>query len=203
MSTKPQHQTGKWMPGMWTLIFTMLLFVLTLTGVAWLEAGRAQSHAVDQRGEVFLVSRLWTHFTETSNETNEEVPATVERIARDATNSSSSSNNYYEEQRAVVVNSESALPILAQRQDTFGPPDSGADSYGPPAYYDGPDDYGSSQQQSAEEPYAESSYEQSPDEGRASQGRPYDSYYNQWQYAPKTPVPPAMNSNRKLQPANR
>lgn len=196
MSTKPQR--GNWMPGIWTLIFAMLLFVLTLTGVAWLEVGRAQSHDENQRGEVFLVSRLWTHFGAATNASNDEVPATVERIARNAINSSS---NYYEEQSAVVVNEERAQPILAQRQDTFGPPDSGSDSYGPPAYYDGADDYGSSQQ-SAEEPYAGSD-EQVPDEARAAQGYPYDSYYSQWHYASRTTTPPAINSNRKMQPANR
>lgn len=190
MSAKPQR--GNWMPGIWTLIFTMLLFVLTLTGVAWLEAGRAQSQAEDQRGEVLLVSRLWTHFRAAMNASNDEVPATVERITRNAINSSSSgSNNYYEEQRAVVVKEESDQPILGERQDTFGPP----------AYYDGADDYGSSQQ-SAEEPYVQSD-EQVPDEARAAQGHPYDSYYSQWHYAPKTPAPPAINSNRKMQPANR
>ncbi|KAH8378427.1 hypothetical protein KR093_011324 [Drosophila rubida] len=194
MSTKPQR---KRLTGVWALVLALLLFAFTLVGVAVLEANRMRSQD-GQSGvaNVFLVSRLWTHLR--ANETNDEMTATVERIARDATNGTHS-NNYYEEQRAVVVNAESdAAPILAQRQDAFGPPESRMDSYEADPVYDAADDYDGQQ-----------SMEQSPNEGRAAQGHPYDSYYGQWGYDSKTPAPKAaaaslssVYNNRKLPPSS-
>ncbi|KAH8263296.1 hypothetical protein KR044_006917 [Drosophila immigrans] len=197
MSTKPTTQRKR-LTGIWALVLALLLFAFTLVGVAMLEAGRAQSQD-GQPGvaNVFLVSRLWTHFRALANETGEEMTATVERIAREATNATHS-NNYYEEQRAVVVNAESdAAPILAQRQDAFGPPESRMDSYEADPVYDAAEDYDGQQ-----------SMEQSPSEGRAAQARPFDSYYGQWGYETKTPAPAAAASassvynNRKLPPAS-
>ncbi|XP_034473443.1 pinin [Drosophila innubila] len=202
MSTKPQRKP---LTGVWMLVLALLLFALTLTTVAMLEAGRAQTQE-DQAnaGNVFLVSRLWTtHFRAATNETGDEIPATVERVARDATNVSHS-NNYYEEQRAVVVNAESAPPILAERQDQFGPPQSRMDSYEADPIYEAADEY--EVQQSSEE---RESVEQTPGEGRAvSQSRPFDSYYGQWQHDSKKLAPASAESSdpaynyRKLPPAS-
>ncbi|XP_062121975.1 uncharacterized protein LOC133835852 [Drosophila sulfurigaster albostrigata] len=189
MSTKPQR---KRLTGIWAFVLALLLFAFTLVGVAILEAGRTHSQMEHEPSvaNVFLVSRLWSHFTTPVNETDDVVSATVERIARETTNATHS-NNYYEEQNAVVVNSESAQPILAQRQDAFGPPESRLDSYEADPVYDTAEDY-----------------EQTPDEGRASQARPYDSYYGQWGYNSKTPAPAtaaaasSVYNNRKLPPTS-
>lgn len=208
MSTKPQRKP---LCGIWMLVLALLLFALTLVTVAMLEAGRAQTQEEQaSAGNVFLVSRLWTtYFNAPTNETGDEITATVERIARDAKNDSHS-NNYYEEQRAVVVNAESAPPIMAERQDEFGPPQSRMDSYEADPIYDAVDDY--EIQQSSEE---RESVGQTPGEGRAAtQGRPFDSYYGQWHHdsktaasasapAPATPPAAAPGYNyRKLPPSS-
>ncbi|EDW64156.1 uncharacterized protein [Drosophila virilis] len=205
MSTKPQR---KCTPGLWTLLLAMLLFALTLTGVALLEAGRAESPADHRLADVFIVRRLWSHFGAATNESDGAVAATVERIARDAVNAShvtatGRSNNYYEEQQAVVVNAESAQPPMAERRDSFGPPQ--GRSYEDATYPEySAFDYGS-EQSSAEEPYlgsdssAASEEQSSAGEGRAAQARPHDAYYGQWQYATQTAAP-VGSDNRKLQP---
>ncbi|ALC39405.1 CG6785 [Drosophila busckii] len=199
---KPQPR--KCWTSIWTLILLFLLFVFALTAVAMLEAQREES-SQQQQGNIFIVSRLWSHFkTPAVNETGDELVATVERIAREATNASQArSNNYYEEQRAVVVNAESQP--LAPRQDAFGPPQQARSSSYEEPYYDGSetDDYGA--QQSAEQEYGSNS----PEAGRAAQARPYNSYYQQWQYGSATPTPmpdskrklPASNVNRAPYPA--
>lgn len=184
MSMKKQR---KCVPDIWTLIVAALLFAVTLMGVALLEANRAQS------GDVFLVRRLWSKFGAATNASDGAVAATVERIARDAMNASRTtatgrSNNYYEEQQAVVVKEEDAPPAMAERIDSFGPPQ--GRSYEMDSSYDAADEYGGEQFDSAEE----------TGEGRAAQGRPNDSYYAHWQYATQTTAPPGSN-NRKLQPA--
>ncbi|TDG45421.1 hypothetical protein AWZ03_008187 [Drosophila navojoa] len=180
-------------PGIWTLIVAVLLFAMTLMGVALLEANRAQSDEHRVLGDVFLVRRLWSKFAAATNASDGAVAATVERIARDAMNASRTaatggSNNYYEEQQAVVVKEENAPPAMAERIDSFGPPQ--GRSYEMDSSYDAADDYGGERFDSAEE----------ADEGRAAQGRPQDSYYAPWQYATQTTAPPGSN-NRKLQPA--
>ncbi|EDW76133.1 uncharacterized protein Dwil_GK14828 [Drosophila willistoni] len=195
MSTKPRPWSG-----LWILILSLMLFALTLTAVAMLEAGRAQSQSGGE-SEVFIVNSLWKHFkgdaNNTTTEQKEEV-ATVERIARETGNISSvtsQGNNYYEEQRAIVVNSESSAPVLAQRQDAFGPPQAGSESYEQDPYYDVPEDYGAERYEGDS---SSSSSSEETAEGRAAQSRPYDSYYAAWQYGKKSQLPSDGN-NRKLE----
>ncbi|EDW04849.1 GH24954 [Drosophila grimshawi] len=189
MSTKSRRR----LPGVWTLILAMLLFAMTLTGVALLEASRSQSSQGDQSlNQIFNVNRLWSHFQLSSNKTDDEIAATVERIARDAKANASQivnghSNNYYEEQSAVLVNSESAQP----RSDS--------DETDP--YYDAAaEDYFNGQQLAeSDDSYSDAdSSVPSESEGRSAQGRPVDSFYGKWQYATQTPSP--VTNNRKLQP---
>ncbi|KAM8717124.1 hypothetical protein ACLKA7_003917 [Drosophila subpalustris] len=171
MSTKPQRKP---LTGMWMLVLALLVFALTLTAVTILESRRAQTQEGEVGvGNVWFVNRLWTtHFKAAINETGDEIPATVERIARETINASHS-NNYYEEQRAVVVNSESA------------PPESRIDSYEADPIYDTGDEYEIPQSEEERE-----SAEQTAGEGRAAtQGRPFDSYYGQWQRDSKSSAP--------------
>jgi len=112
----------------------------------------------------------------------------------------------------VVVNAQSMDPVMGQRQDAYGPPQSREDSYDQDPYYDVADDYEpgrypypESRQDSAEEEhfYDKDDSSATPDEGRASQARPYDSFYAPWSQGQKT-APVATHSaaegnNRKLQ----
>ncbi|XP_022221327.2 hepatoma-derived growth factor-related protein 2 [Drosophila obscura] len=209
-----QKQPQRRLSSIWLLLLTVLLFVSTLTVVALIEAERAQSGGAD----VLILNRMWSHFqAATGNDTKEET-ATVERIAREASNSSDptqtparQSKDFYEEQRAVVVNAESMDPdpIVAQRQDSFGPPQSREDSDEQDPYYDAAEDYGpghypyqqEEQQQSGENFYGDGD---GSSEGRAAQARPYDGFYAPWKPSPVATHPAADAKNRKLQaPPNR
>ncbi|XP_017155472.1 nucleolar and coiled-body phosphoprotein 1 [Drosophila miranda] len=209
-----QKQPQRRLSSIWLLLLTLLLFVSTLTVVALIEAERAQSGDAD----VLILNRMWSHFqTATRNDTKEET-ATVERIAREASNSSvpnqplettRQSKDFYEEQRAVVVNAENMDPIVAQRQDSFGPPESREDSNEQDPYYDAADDYGPGHY-----PYQQEEPQQSEEnfygngdgssEGRAAQPRPYDGFYAPWKASPVASRPTTDGNNRKLQaPPNR
>ncbi|KAH8250675.1 hypothetical protein KR038_001723 [Drosophila bunnanda] len=207
MSTK----TPRRLSPVWFLVITLLLFVTTLTAVAVIEAGRAQNPAAGQ-SDLLILTRMWNHFK--AGAENDAEVATVARIAREAGNATESppmphgqGRDFYEEQQAVVVNAESMDPVMGQRQDAYGPPQSREDSYEQDPYYDVADDYGpgrypypESRDQPAEEDISSSS---ETEEGRASQARPYDSFYAPWSYAKKpAPVathPAAEGNNRKLQ----
>ncbi|XP_017011926.2 nucleolar and coiled-body phosphoprotein 1 [Drosophila takahashii] len=210
-------KTPRRLSPIWILVLTLLLFATTLTVVAMIEAGRAQSHSGGE-SDLLILTRMWNHF-KTGAENDTEI-ATVERIAREAGNATNPSPNpdqgrnfNYEEQQAVVVNAESMDSVMGQRKDAYGPPQSREDSsYDQDPYYDVADDYGpgrypypESKQESAEE--EESFYDK--DEGRASARRPYDSFYAPWAHpqkpAPVATHPAAEGNNRKLQagPPNR
>ncbi|KAH8412190.1 hypothetical protein KR009_000441 [Drosophila setifemur] len=194
----------------WFLVLTLLLFVTTITAVALIEAGRAQSHKAGE-SDLLILTRMWNHLKADAG--NDTEIATVERIAREAgisSNPAGQGRSFYEEQEAVVVNSESMEPVLGQRQNAFGPPQSGEDSNEQDPYYDAADDYapgpGYPQQQTPEEEhfYDKDDSSAETEEGRASQGRPYDSYYAAWSHG-KNPAPVATHpavegNNRKLQP---
>ncbi|KAH8358371.1 hypothetical protein KR200_010593 [Drosophila serrata] len=204
-------KTPRRLSPVWFLVITLLLFVTTLTAVAVIEAGRAQNTAAGQ-SDLLILTRMWNHFK--AGAENDTEVATVERIAREVGNGTESppmahgqSRNFYEEQQAVVVNAESMDPVMGQRQDAYGPPQSRDDSYEQDPYYDVADDYGpgrypypESREQPAEEDISSS---QETEEGRASQARPYDSFYAPWAYSKKpAPVathPVAEGNNRKLQ----
>ncbi|XP_017032910.1 uncharacterized protein [Drosophila kikkawai] len=203
-------KTSRRLSPVWFLVITMLLFVTTLTAVAVIEAGRAQTPAAGE-SDLLILTRMWNHFK--AGAENDTEVATVERIAREAGNSTDpprtpgQGRNFYEEQQAVVVNAESMDPVMGQRQDAYGPPQSREDSYDQDPYYDVADDYGPGRYpypESREQP-AEEDVLSSPEsgEGRASQARPYDSFYAPWSYAKKpAPVathPAAEGNNRKLQ----
>ncbi|SPP81435.1 uncharacterized protein LOC117584655 [Drosophila guanche] len=209
----PEKQSQRRLSSMWLII--VLLFVSTLTVVALIEAERAQSNGAD----LLILNRMWSHFQAATQTDTKEETATVERIAREASNSSvptqeqpstRQSKDFYEEQRAVVVNAESMDPIVAQRQDLFGPPQSREDSNEQDPYYDAAEDYGpghypyqqEEQQQSEESFYGEGD---GSSEGRAAQARPYDGFYAPWKASPVATHPTAGDGNhRKLQtPPNR
>ncbi|KAH8329437.1 hypothetical protein KR074_010629 [Drosophila pseudoananassae] len=205
-------KTPRRLSPIWFLVLSLLLFVTTLTAVALIEAGREQSHSSGE-GDLVILRRMWSHFS--GGAENETEVATVERIAREANNTSTSAREgrgYYEEQQAVVVNEERMDTPMSQRQDAFGPPQSREDSYEQDPYYDAADDYGpgqypypESRQQSAEEEqfYDKDDSSAGAEQGRASHGRPYDSYYAPWSRpqnpAPVATHPTAEGNNRKLQ----
>ncbi|XP_043662615.1 uncharacterized protein LOC122626423 [Drosophila teissieri] len=209
MPAKPPRRLSP----IWFLVITFLLFATTLTAVAVIEAGRAQSNAGGE-SDLLILTRMWNHFR--AGAENDTEIATVERIARDtgnATNPSASASqqgrNFYEEQQAVVVNAESMdSPVMGQRQDAYGPPQSREDSYEQDPYYDVADDYGPGRYPSAESKQESEEEDRFYDrentgEGRAHQGRPYDSFYAPWshnqQLAPVATHPAAEGNNRKLQ----
>lgn len=193
----------------WFLVITLLLFATTLTAVAVIEAGRAQSHDAGE-SDLLILTRMWNHFKAAAE--NDTEVATVERIAREAGNATDTptphgqGRNFYEEQQAVVVNAESMDPVMGQRQDAYGPPKSREDSYEQDPYYDVADDYGPGRYpypEARQQPAEEEDSSADTEEGRASQARPYDSFYAPWSYAKKpAPVathPAAEGNNRKLQ----
>ncbi|KAH8282772.1 hypothetical protein KR054_009653 [Drosophila jambulina] len=200
-------KTPRRLSPVWFLVITLLLFVTTLTAVAVIEAGRAQNPAGGE-SDLLILTRMWNHFK--AGAENDEEVATVERIAREAGNATAGQGrNFYEEQQAVVVNAESMDPVMGQRQDAYGPPQSREDSYEQDPYYDVADDYGPGRYpypESRDQP-AEEDISSSPEteQGRSSQARPYDSFYAPWSYAKKpAPVathPAAEGNNRKLQAA--
>nr|XP_016946045.1 uncharacterized protein LOC108021719 [Drosophila suzukii] len=209
-------KTPRRLSPMWFLVLTLLLFATALTAVAMIEAGRAQSNSGGE-SDLLILTRMWNHFKDGAG--NDTEIATVERIAREAGNATNPNpnkpeqgRNFYEEQQAVVVNAQSMDPVMGQRQDAYGPPQSREDSYDQDPYYDVADDYGpgrypypESRQDSAEEEhfYDKDDSSATPDEGRASQARPYDSFYAPWSQgqkpAPVATHPAAEGNNRKLQ----
>lgn len=207
-------KTPRRLSPIWFLVLTLLLFVTTLTAVALIEAGREQSHSSGE-SDLVILKRMWSHFR--GGAENDTEVATVERIAREANNTGSSareSRGYYEEQQAVVVNEERMDTPMSQRQSAYGPPQSREDSYEQDPYYDAADDYGPGQypypefrQQPAEEEqfYDKDDSSTDTDQGRASHGHPYDSYYAPWSRpqkpAPVATHPAAEGDNRKLQSA--
>ncbi|KAH8298052.1 hypothetical protein KR018_005260 [Drosophila ironensis] len=190
----------------WFLVITLLLFVTALTTVALIEAGRAQRHSGGE-GDLLILSRMWNQLRGGADAGDDSEVATVERIARQAGNASDpaeQSRSFYEEQQAVVVNAESMDSPMGQRQDAYGPPQSREDSYEQDPYYDTADDYGpypeSRQEPAEEEQFYENDNPAGQDQGRASQGRPYDSYYAPWRKpAPVATHPAVEGNNRKLQ----
>ncbi|XP_044572347.1 uncharacterized protein LOC6498301 [Drosophila ananassae] len=205
-------KTPRRLTPIWFLVLTLLLFVTTLTAVALIEAGREQSHSIGE-SDLVILRRMWSHFR--GGAENDTEVATVERIAREANNTSSSAREgrgYYEEQQAVVVNEERMDTPMSQRQNEFGPPQSREDSYEQDPYYDAADDYGpgqypypESRQKPAEEEqfYDKDDSSADTEQGRASHGHPYDSYYAPWSRpqnpAPVATHPAAEGDNRKLQ----
>ncbi|EDW88144.1 uncharacterized protein LOC6527340 [Drosophila yakuba] len=210
MPAKPPRRLSP----IWILVITFLLFATTLTAVAVIEAGRAQSNAGGE-SDLLILTRMWNHFA--AGAANDTEVATVERIARDAGNATNPSEtasqqgrNFYEEQQAVVVNAESMdSPVLGQRQDAYGPPQSREDSYDQDPYYDVADDYGPGRYPSAESKQESEEEDrfydrEGTDEGRAHQARPYDSFYAPWAHKQQQPAPVATHpaaegNNRKLQ----
>ncbi|EDW45877.1 GM26406 [Drosophila sechellia] len=197
----------------WFLVITFLLFATTLTALAVIEAGRAQNNEGGE-SDLIILTRMWNHFK--AGVDNDTEIATVERTARDAGNASNpsasasqQSRNFYEEQKAVVVNAESMdSPVLGQRQDAYGPPQSREDSYEQDPYYDVADDYGPGRYPSAESKEESEEEERIYDkedtgEGRSQQARPYDSFYAPWSYKQQPTLvathPAAEGNNRKLQ----
>ncbi|XP_052851452.1 uncharacterized protein LOC128261691 [Drosophila gunungcola] len=214
------EKTPRRLSPIWILVITLLLFATTLTAVAMIEAGRAQSYGGEN--DLLILTRMWNHFR--AGAENDTEIATVERIAREAGNATNPNpsqpeqgRNFYEEQQAVVVNAESMDPVMGQRQDDYGPPQSREDSYEQDPYYDVADDYGpgrypypESKQEPAEEDrfYDKDDPSADSDEGRASQARLHDSFYAPWSIgrnpAPVATHPAAEGNNRKLQtPPNR
>ncbi|XP_016977818.1 uncharacterized protein LOC108043563 [Drosophila rhopaloa] len=208
-------KTPRRLSPIWFLVITLLLFATTLTAVAMIEAGRAQSSAAGE-SDLLILTRMWNHFK--AGAENDTEIATVERVARETGNATNPNQpeqgRQYEEQQAVVVNEESMDPVMGQRQDAYGPPQRREDSYDQDPYYDVADDYGpgrypypESKQQTVEEEsfYDKEDSSADTDEGRASQARPYDSFYSPWSSgrnpAPVATHPAAEGNNRKLQPA--
>ncbi|XP_017065360.2 uncharacterized protein LOC108104036 [Drosophila eugracilis] len=211
-------KTPRRLSPIWFLVLTLLLFATTLTVIAMIEAGRAESNSSEE-SDLLILTRVWNHF-KTGAENDTEI-ATVERIARDAGNGTNpnpslaeESRNFYEEQRAVVVNSQSMDPVMGQRQDAYGPPQGREESYDQDPYYDVADDYGpgrypypESKQESEEDErfYDKDDSSAGTEEGRSSQARPYDAYYAPWSHGQRpAPVPVATHgaaegNNRKLQ----